>query len=106
MIRYGALSLAWIRQQGWDYSKYKDRRGTREAYQTLMKYEISDLLQWAYEAGVERGIREAAEAALSVACGLGQERQKGMKAAHQAILELAGEDTEQKEVDPPPVDQL
>ena len=39
----------WLRNNDWDYQKYRDRRPDRSAYDTLMNYEISALLEWAKE---------------------------------------------------------
>jgi HAMP domain-containing protein len=45
------MAEVWLRENDWDYQKYGDRRPDRSAYDTLMNYEISDLLTWAFEAG-------------------------------------------------------
>lgn len=42
---------AWLKQHGLDYQKYGDRRKDRSAYDTMMKYEVSDLLLWTFEEG-------------------------------------------------------
>lgn len=41
----------YLRDNDWDYQKYSDRRNDRSAYDTLMKYEISDYIAQAFEDG-------------------------------------------------------
>lgn len=44
---------AWLAHHNLDYSKYGDKRKDRSAYDTMMNYEVSDLLAWAFECGVD-----------------------------------------------------
>lgn len=41
----------WVKANNWDYQKYGDRRPDRSAYGTMMNYEISDMLAWAFTEG-------------------------------------------------------
>jgi hypothetical protein len=46
-----AAAEKWLVDNDWDYQKYGDKRPDRSAYDTLMKYEISDCLSSAFADG-------------------------------------------------------
>lgn len=58
----------WLVANDWNYQKYNDKRKDREAYDTRMLYEISDLLEWAYIEGYTQAAKDA-QAALDIARG-------------------------------------
>jgi hypothetical protein len=51
------LSDKWLTDNGWDYQKYGDKRPDRSAYNTMMYYEISNLLSWAFIDGYKEGAK-------------------------------------------------
>lgn len=61
MNRIERLSEEWLRANDWDYQKYADRRQDRSAYDTMMNYEISGVLEDAFQAGF-RACRDLAYA--------------------------------------------
>ncbi len=46
------LADEWLSENNWDYQKYGDKRNDRSAYDTLMKYEISEYIENAFIAGM------------------------------------------------------
>lgn len=53
MAKAEEAAEAWLRKEDFDYQKYQDRRGGRDAYDTRMMYEISPMLIDAFLAGVK-----------------------------------------------------
>lgn len=51
------VAQEWLEEHNWDYKKYGDKRSDRSAYSTMMLYEISDLLLWAFEEGAKHGMK-------------------------------------------------
>jgi hypothetical protein len=50
------LADKWLKENDWDYQKYNDKRPDRSAYNTMMFYEISDMLSWAYADGYKAAL--------------------------------------------------
>lgn len=61
MKRVERLSEEWLRANDWDYKKYGDRRADRSAYDGMMNYEISSVLDDAFQAGYQRALEDAAK---------------------------------------------
>jgi hypothetical protein len=74
----------WLRDNDWDYEKYGDRRADRSAYVTLMKYEISGEMDFAFRSGAEEGFKRGLQAAAEVA-------KRGFCNCHEKILALGEE---------------
>ena len=64
------LAAKWLRDNDWDYQKYGDRREDRSAYDSMMYYEISSVLEEAHIAGQAIGFRAGLERAAKVAEGV------------------------------------
>jgi hypothetical protein len=50
-------SEQWVAENDWDYSKWGDKRPNREAYSTMMLYEITPEIQGAWEAGYKAALK-------------------------------------------------
>lgn len=53
-----AKAEKWLRDNDWDYQKYRDRRPNRDAYNSMMYYEVSTQMEWAFEAGARYALAE------------------------------------------------